>query len=61
MKSLIVAAVAVLGLAGCVAVPVPYYAADTYYYPAPAVGVGVYSAPVYRDSPYWRHQHRRWR
>jgi hypothetical protein len=58
MKSLIVAAVAVLGLAGCVAVPAPYYSADPYYYPAPAVGVGIYSVPGYRDSPHWRHHHR---
>jgi hypothetical protein len=58
MKSLIVAAVAVLGLGGCIAVPAPYYSAEPYYYPAPAVGI--YAAPVYRDSPYWR-SHRRWR
>lgn len=60
MKSLIVAAVAVLGLGGCIAVPAPYHSADPYYYPAPAVGVGIYSAPGY--SPYWRgprhHRHR---
>ena len=58
MKSLIAAAVAVLGLAGCIAVPAPYYGADAYYAP-PAVGV--YAGPVYyRDSPYWRHRHRYW-
>lgn len=56
MKTLIVAAVAALGLSGCVAVPAPYYG-DAYYYPAPAVGVGVYAAPAYH---YRRHQpHRR--
>ena len=62
MKSLVVAAVAVLGLAGCVAVPAPYYDAE-YYYPAPTVGVGIYAAPGYRNSPYWRHHrhHRHWR
>lgn len=62
MKSLIAAAAAALGLAGCVAVPAPYYPADGYYYPAPAVGVGIYSAPAnryhhdrrYRYDPYRR-------
>ena len=59
MKSLIVAAVAVLGLGGCVVVPAPYYGgADTYYYPAPAVGIGIYSAPGYRGHGHHRHHHR---
>ena len=62
MKRLFVAAAALVALAGCVAVPAPY--GDAYYYPAPAVGVGIYSAPVvvygphyhrYRGYPrYWR-------
>ena len=54
MKGLIVAAAAALGLTGCIAVPAPY-GADAYYYPAPAVGVGIYAAPAYR--PYYRHHH----
>ena len=44
MKSLVVAAVAIFGLAGCIAVPVPY-GGDAYYQPAPAVGVGIFAAP----------------
>jgi hypothetical protein len=62
MKKLIVAALAAAGLsglAGCVAVPVPgpyYGGGDAYYYPAPAVGVGVYAAPGY-----YGHYHRRYR
>ena len=44
MKSLIVAALAVLALGGCVAVPA-YHPADAYYYSGPTVGVGIYSAP----------------
>ena len=42
MKKLIVAALAAVGLGGCIAVPAPgpYYGGDAYYYPAPAVGVG---------------------
>lgn len=40
MKSLIAAAVALLGLAGCIAVPGPY--GPDVYYAAPAVGVAVY-------------------
>ena len=44
MKGLIVAALAALGLTGCVAVPAPYaYGPDPYYYPAP----GYYPAPAY--------------
>ena len=51
MKLLISAALAAVALSGCIAVPAPY-AGDGYYYPAPAVGVGVYAAPAY---PYYRH------
>jgi hypothetical protein len=60
MKSLIFAAVAALGLGGCVAVPAPYsyYPDNGYYYPAPAVGVGVYSGPGYYGSR--RHYRHRW-
>ncbi len=58
MKGLIVAAAAALGLTGCIAVPAPY-GPEAYYYPAPAVGVGVYAAPAYR--PYYRpYYHRHW-
>lgn len=57
MKSLMVAAVAVLGLAGCIAVPAPYYSAEPYYYAPPAIGVGIYSGPVHRGR---HHNHRRY-
>ena len=50
MKKLIVAALAAAGLAGCIAVPGPYYGDAGGYYPGPAVGVGVYSAPGYYDG-----------
>ena len=53
MKRLIVAALAAVGLGGCVAVPAPYYG-EPAYYAAPAVGV--YVAPHYRHG--WRHHHR---
>lgn len=52
MKKLIIAAAALLGLAGCVAIPAPY-AGDAYYYPAPAVGV--YAAPVHGYGYGYRH------
>ena len=57
MKAVIVAALAAVGLSGCIAVP---YHAEEAYYPAPAVGVGVgiYSTPApYYYRPY-RHHHR---
>ena len=67
MKRSIAGAVAVLalGLGGCVAVPAPHgsygsygaypgYSGEAYYYPAPAVGVGIYAPPVY----YYGHRHR---
>ena len=60
MKSLILAAIAALGLGGCVAVPTPYsYYPDSGYYPAPVVGVGVgvYSGPGYYGH---RRHYRRW-
>jgi hypothetical protein len=61
MKTLIVAALAALGLAGCVAVP---YGGDPYYdpyYAAPSVGVGV---GFYSGHGHHRHRHyhrRHWR
>ena len=61
MKKLIVAALAAVGLGGCVAVPAPYYGGDPgYYAPAPAVAVGVYPAPVYYGYGYRHYRHRRW-
>jgi hypothetical protein len=57
MKSLIVAAVAVFGLGGCIAVPAPY-GPEAYYYPAPAV-VGVYGFGPHHG--HGRHHHRRHR
>jgi len=62
MKSLIVAALAVVALGGCVAVPGPYYPADAYYYSGPAVGVGIYSSPGFHHHRHPRrhgHRHRR--
>jgi hypothetical protein len=60
MKGLIVAAVAAVGLAGCVAVPYggdPYYYGGPVYYPAPVVSFGVYGGHGF----YHRHYHgRRW-
>jgi hypothetical protein len=61
MKTVIVAALAAVGLGGCVAVPAPgpyAYYPDAYYYPAPAVGVvGVYSGPAYYGRRhYYRHR-----
>jgi hypothetical protein len=56
MKRLIGAAAALVAFGGCVAVPAPY-AGDPYYYPAPAVGVGVgvYAPPVVvYDRPHYR-------
>ena len=63
MKSLIVAAVAALGLGGCVAVPAPYYSAEPYYYAPPAIGVGIYSGPVFGGHHHRHHHrhHRHWR
>jgi hypothetical protein len=56
MKSFMLAVAAALGLGGCVAVPAPYsYYPEAGYYPAPAVGVGVYAGPGY-----YRHRHYRW-
>lgn len=57
MKSLIIAVLAVLGLAGCVAVP--YYAApgpDSYYYGAPAVPASVYFRYDHRHHHYNRYR-----
>jgi hypothetical protein len=60
MKKLIVAALAAAGLAGCVAVPAPYYGDAGYYpAPAPAVAVGVYSPPVYFGYGGYRHGYHR--
>ena len=58
MRSVIVAALAALGLAGCVAVP-GSYPADAYYYSAPSVGVGIYSAPGFYHRPHRYHRHHR--
>ena len=56
MKSLIVAAVAIFGLAGCIAVPAPY-GGEAYYHPAPAVGVGIYAAPAFYGYRHRGHHH----
>ena len=61
MKKLIVAAVALVGLGGCVAVPAPY-PSEAYYYPAPVVGFGFYGGHGHHGHHH-RHHHRRhhWR
>ena len=56
MRTLIAVVLAAIGLGGCVAVPAPYYP-EAGYYPAPAIGVGVYTAPGY----YYGRPHRRYR
>lgn len=68
MKKLIIVALAAVGLGGCVAVPGPYYGDTAVYYPAPAVGVGIYSAPGYyhgghgrRHGPRHHRHHRHYR
>lgn len=58
MRSLIVAALAVLTLGGCVAVPASYPAGANYY-SAPTVGVGIYSAPAFHYRHYRPHRHHR--
>jgi hypothetical protein len=60
MKKLIVAALAAVGLGGCIAVPTPYYGDAGYYAPGPAVAVGVYPAPGYYGYGYGRRHYRRW-
>jgi len=53
MKSLIVAAAAMFGLGGCIAVPGPY--GPEVYYAPPPVGIAVYPGYGY----YHGHGHRR--
>lgn len=57
MKSLIVAALAVVALGGCVAVPGSYYPADAYYYSGPAMGVGIYSSPGFHHRRHHGQRH----
>jgi hypothetical protein len=60
MKRLLLAAGAALALTGCIAVPAPY--PDAYYYPAPAVGVGIYAGPgFHHHSPRGHYRHRGYR
>lgn len=60
MKALLVAAAATIALTGCIVVPAPY--SDAYYYPAPAVGVGIYAGPgFHHHHGYHRRGHRYWR
>jgi hypothetical protein len=59
MKKRIVVVLAAAGLlGGCVVVPGPYYGETGYYYPAPAVSVGVYGGAGYGHG--WHHRGRRW-
>ena len=55
MKIGVIAGLTAFALTGCVAVPAPYYSDGPYYYPAPAVGVGIYAAPWYHGH---HHHHR---
>lgn len=60
MKRLIVAALAAVGLGGCVAVPAPYYP-ETGYYSGPAVSVGIgVSSPGYYGHRHRHRYHRGW-
>ena len=59
MKKLIIAALAAIGLGGCVAVPAPYYGEGPGYYAAPAVGVGIYAGPGYYSHRHGRGGHHR--
>jgi hypothetical protein len=56
MRRLVVAAAAAMTLGGCIAVPAPY--TEGYYYPAPAIGVGIYSAPIVVHGHRHHHRHR---
>ena len=56
MKTLIVAVIAVLGLAGCVAVPYHAGPGPGYYYGPPAPAANVY----FRYDYHQRYPHRRW-
>ena len=59
MKGIVLAAVAAVTLAGCIAVPAYEPApAYSYYYPAPAPAVSLY----YSNRPYYGHGYQRhWR
>ncbi|MDH3281526.1 MAG: hypothetical protein OEQ18_10410 [Gammaproteobacteria bacterium] len=61
MKKLILAVVAAVALAGCIAVPV-YDSGPGAYYGPPSPAIGVYVAPpaVYYGNRY-RHRHRHYR
>ena len=66
MKKLIVAALAAVGLSGCIAVPAPY-AGDPYYYPAapvvvapPVVGIGLGFHGGHRHHHRHHRHHRHW-
>jgi hypothetical protein len=58
MKRLIIAAIAAVGLGGCIAVPVgdPYYGGPAFY-PAPVVSFGV---GVHGGYHHHRYGYRRW-
>jgi hypothetical protein len=68
MKKLIIAAAALTGLGGCIAVPVytpehayygQPYGAPAYYGPSVGVGVGIYAGPRYYGGGGYGHRH--WR
>lgn len=60
MKRFIVAALAAVGLGGCVAVPAPYYP-ETGYYSGPTVSVGIgVSSPGYYGHRHRHRYHRGW-
>jgi hypothetical protein len=61
MKRLIIAAMAAVGLGGCIAVPVgdPYYGGPAYYPPVVSFGVGVHGGH-YQGHHHHRYGYRRW-
>lgn len=54
MKGLLAAAIAAVGLTGCVAIPAPVHA-DAYYYGAPTVGI--HAGHGYHHPHRYHHRH----
>ena len=60
MKSWIIAVVGGFGLAGCIAVPAPYYYDPYYAAPSVSVGVGFHGGRGHHHH-HRGHGHRHWR